>query len=81
MNSFQVNSLCDLIQTTYNSKEIIPLHAPTFIGNEKKYIEETIDSTFVSSVGKFVQEFEKKLQTSLELTMQLQHRVEQLLYI
>ena len=61
MNSFQVNSLCDLIQTTYNSKEIIPLHAPTFIGNEKKYIEETIDSTFVSSVGKFVQEFEKKI--------------------
>ena len=37
------------------------MHAPTFIGNEKKYIEETIDSTFVSSVGKFVQEFEKKI--------------------
>lgn len=39
-------------------KNNIPLHAPLFIGNEKKYIEECIDSTFVSSVGKFVDKFE-----------------------
>lgn len=36
----------------------IPLHAPVFNGNEKKYIEECIDTTFVSSVGKFVDLFE-----------------------
>lgn len=36
----------------------IPLHAPVFIGNEKAYLEECIDSTFVSSVGKFVDQFE-----------------------
>ena len=39
----------------------IPLHAPVFNGNEKKYLEECIDSTFVSSVGKFVDEFEIKM--------------------
>jgi aminotransferase in exopolysaccharide biosynthesis len=32
----------------------IPLHDPRFIGNEKKYLNECIDSNFVSSVGKFV---------------------------
>ena len=42
----------------FNTKEFIPLHAPIFIGNEKKYLNECIDSTFVSSVGPFVDEFE-----------------------
>ena len=46
------------IQETYQSKEFIPLHEPKFIGNEKKYLNECLDSTFVSSVGKFVDEFE-----------------------
>lgn len=35
------------------------LHEPCFIGNEKKYLNECIDSTFVSSVGKFVDCFEE----------------------
>lgn len=35
------------------------LHEPCFIGNEKKYLNECIDSTFVSSVGKFVDRFEE----------------------
>lgn len=39
----------------------IPLHEPRFIGNEKTYVNECIDSTFVSSVGKFVDRFEKIL--------------------
>lgn len=39
-------------------RNLYSLHAPTFVGNEKKYLEECIDSTFVSSVGKFVDEFE-----------------------
>ena len=37
------------------------LHEPNFSGNEKKYINEAIDSTFVSSVGKFVNKFEELL--------------------
>ena len=41
-----------------NAEGFIPLHAPGFFGNEKKYLEECIDSTYVSSVGKFVDMFE-----------------------
>jgi len=40
-------------------QDFVPLHEPRFIGNEKKYVLETIDSTFVSSVGKFVTQFEE----------------------
>jgi len=47
------------IQEAYNTKEFLPLHEPVFFGNEKKYLNECIDSTFVSSVGKFVDQFEK----------------------
>lgn len=39
--------------------ELIQLHAPVFLGNEKEYLNECIDSTFVSSVGKFVDRFEQ----------------------
>ena len=41
--------------------KFIPLHVPTFIGNEKKYLENCIDSTFVSSVGAYVDLFEEKM--------------------
>ena len=49
------------VQDMYETSEFIPLHAPKFNGNEKKYVLEAIDSTFVSSVGSFVDEFEKKM--------------------
>jgi len=49
------------IQDAYRTKDFISLHEPCFIGNEKKYLNECIDSTFVSSVGKFVDEFEEKI--------------------
>jgi len=51
----------DFIQNIYKTKNYIPLHEPRFVGNEKKYLNECIDSTFVSSVGKFVDEFEEKI--------------------
>ena len=51
----------NFIQETYKTKDFIPLHEPRFAGNEKKYLNECIDSTFVSSVGKFVDEFEEKI--------------------
>ena len=54
-------NIINFIQDTYKTKEFIPLHEPRFIGNEKKYLNECIDSTFVSSVGKFVDEFEEKI--------------------
>lgn len=41
--------------------DFVPLHAPTFSGNERKYLDECIDSTFVSSVGAFVDRFERDI--------------------
>ena len=55
------NNIVDFIKKTYNTTDFIPLHEPRFIGNEKKYLNECIDSTFVSSVGKFVDLFEKMI--------------------
>lgn len=46
------------IHELYRTEEYIPLHVPVFTGNEKKYLAECIDSTFVSSVGAFVDRFE-----------------------
>ena len=59
MDNFK--NVITFIQDTYKSKDIIPLHAPVFSGNERKYLNETIDSTFVSSVGNFVNLFESQL--------------------
>ena len=39
----------------------VALHEPSFIGNEWLYLKECLDSTFVSSVGKFVDRFEAEL--------------------
>jgi perosamine synthetase len=55
------DGVVQFIQNIYKTTEYIPLHEPLFIGNEKKYLIECVDSTFVSSVGKFVDEFEKKI--------------------
>lgn len=43
-------------------KEPQALHEPVFSGNEKKYLNECIDSGYVSSVGPFVTAFEEALQ-------------------
>ncbi|MEA3383837.1 MAG: LegC family aminotransferase [Campylobacterota bacterium] len=55
-----MQKLVDFIQNIYNTQEFIPLHEPRFIGNEKKYLNDCIDSTFVSSVGKYVNMFEEQ---------------------
>jgi len=55
-------NIVDLIRKIYREPQaFIPLHAPVFRGNEKKYLEECIDTTFVSSVGKFVDLFEEEI--------------------
>ena len=54
--------LVSFVKDLYQTNEFIPLHAPTFSGNEQKYVSETISSTFVSSVGKFVDDFEKNIE-------------------
>ena len=53
--------LVNFIREQFNSDEFIPLHAPVFAGNEHNYVAETIDSTFVSSIGKFVDSFEEEI--------------------
>ena len=55
------NEFIDFVKEVYGTKKDIPLHEPKFIGNEKKYINQCIDTTFVSSVGKFVDQFEEKI--------------------
>jgi len=54
-------STVSFIKSTFNTDEFLPLQEPRFIGNEKKYLNECIDSTFVSSVGKFVDKFEEEI--------------------
>lgn len=49
------------IKELYGNQEFTPLAVPKFIGNEKKYLNECIDTTFVSSVGKFVDRFENDM--------------------
>jgi len=54
--------IVSFIRETFNSQKFIPLHEPKFIGSEKKYILDAIDSTFVSSVGAYVDKFELLIQ-------------------
>ena len=46
----------------------VNLHEPVFAKNEKIYLNECIDSTFVSSVGKFVDKFEDDLASYTKCT-------------
>jgi len=57
-----INSTISFIKEQYRTENFIPLHVPHFGGNEKKYLIETIDSTFVSSVGAYVDQFEVMMQ-------------------
>ena len=49
------------IKELYGNQDFTPLSVPKFIGNEKKYLNECIDTTFVSSVGQFVDRFENDM--------------------
>lgn len=56
------SNVLKFIRELYNTPTgFIPLHAPVFSGNEKAYLNECIDTTFVSSVGKFVDMFELEM--------------------
>ncbi len=46
------------IQNQFNTKGIIPLHEPKFNGNEKECLLHCINSTYVSSIGPYVDRFE-----------------------
>ncbi|NJO91550.1 MAG: LegC family aminotransferase [Chloroflexia bacterium] len=53
--------MCKLRSKNFQTDDFIPLHEPRFWGNEKKYVADCIDSTFVSSVGKYVDRFEEMI--------------------
>jgi len=60
MERCNMQKMVDFIKQIFKTNDFIPLHEPRFIGNEKKYLNDCIDSTFVSSVGKYVDTFEKE---------------------
>jgi aminotransferase in exopolysaccharide biosynthesis len=57
-----LDSLIRFVRDQYRTDEFIPLHAPVFRGRERELVMDTIDSTFVSSVGAYVDRFEKDME-------------------
>jgi aminotransferase in exopolysaccharide biosynthesis len=55
------NRIVDAVRSVVGPGEV-PLHEPCFAGNEWLYVKECLDSTFVSSVGTFVDRFERELE-------------------
>jgi len=49
------------IKSLYPAENPVPLHAPRFSGNEKKYLIDCIDTTYVSYVGQYVSRFEDEI--------------------
>jgi perosamine synthetase len=62
MKNDLASKIVDALRTVLPpDKGFIPLHEPTFAGNEIKYTEECIKTGWVSSAGKYVDLFEEKL--------------------
>ena len=60
---FDVQGIVSAVQRAVGTPNgTLALHEPVFAGNEVAYLEECIKSTFVSSVGKFVDRFENMLE-------------------
>ena len=55
------DSLINFVRDVYQTKEFIGLHEPIFRGHEKDYVVQAIDSTYVSSVGAYVNRFEEQM--------------------
>lgn len=51
----------EFIKNQFGNQNFVALHEPLFIGNERKYVLDAIDSTFVSSIGKYVDKFEEMI--------------------
>src|SRR6516225_98215 len=60
--SITFDQILEFIRAYYNKADgFVSLHEPKFNGNERKYVIEAIDSTYVSSVGKYVDRFEQMM--------------------
>jgi dTDP-4-amino-4,6-dideoxygalactose transaminase len=53
------NEVISFIKDKFGTNDFIPLHVPVFSGNERAYVMDTLDSTFVSSVGAYVDKSEQ----------------------
>ena len=53
--------LIRFIRDYFGTSGLIPLHQPVFLARDREYVVDCIDSTFVSSVGSYVDEFEQAL--------------------
>lgn len=65
MASFDIEQIVAAVRAGAGKADYLPLHEPEFGGNEKAYLLECIDSTFVSSVGQFVSRFESMLASKI----------------
>lgn len=59
--SSKFSTVVNFIKSKFPSQDFIPLHEPRFVGKEKEYVMDAIDSTFVSSVGEYVNKFEEMM--------------------
>ncbi|WP_343562995.1 LegC family aminotransferase [Sphingobacterium sp.] len=57
-----IDQFISFVKEQYKTNKFVPLHEPRFRGNEKKYLLDTIDSTYVSSIGMYVDQFEQKME-------------------
>jgi aminotransferase in exopolysaccharide biosynthesis len=55
------DEVISFVRSKFGADGFIPLHEPRFSGREQEYLKDCIDSTFVSSVGKYVDRFEQDL--------------------
>jgi aminotransferase in exopolysaccharide biosynthesis len=60
-NKITFQEIVGFIKSLYPNDNPIPLHAPRFLGREKEYLTKCIDTTFVSYVGQFVNDFEEHI--------------------
>ncbi len=57
-----IDQLIEFVRENYRTRDFIPLHAPVFNGRELEYVTETIETSFVSSVGAYVDRFERDIE-------------------
>ena len=55
------NSFSKLLKSSFSERDLFPLHEPIFSGNEIKYVNKAIESTFVSSIGGYIVDLEEKI--------------------
>ena len=61
MTKCNITDTINFIRSTYNTKDSIHLHEPKFVGNERKYLLDAMDSTLVSQIGPYVDRFENDM--------------------